>query len=96
MGKSKNNQISTTKPLCPGSENGSATVNITGGTPPYTYLWSSGATSQSVTLSPGTYTVTVTDAKEAEQLHEQLVSIANDVEQLEEEWVELSTTLEPN
>ncbi len=34
----------------------------TGGTPPYTYLWSNGATTQCITVSEaGTYSVTVTD-----------------------------------
>jgi len=40
------------------------TVSATGGTPPYTYLWTPGnSTSQGVTVSaPGTYTVQVTGA----------------------------------
>lgn len=43
--------------------NGSIQVNPTGGTPPYTYSWSSGgsSTSNSGSLPPGSYTVTVTD-----------------------------------
>lgn len=46
-----------------GQNNGSATVLVTGGTAPYTYLWSNGMTGNSVSgLAPGTYTVTVTDA----------------------------------
>jgi hypothetical protein len=39
-------------------------ANVTGGTPPYTYLWNTGATTSSITVNynnPGTYTVTVTD-----------------------------------
>ncbi|MBF4483580.1 T9SS type A sorting domain-containing protein [Flavobacterium sp. CSZ] len=49
---------------CNGLNNGSATVNVTGGTGTYTYAWSpSGGTADTATgLSPGTYTVTVTDA----------------------------------
>jgi len=40
----------------------SATVVPSGGTAPYTYLWSNGATSQTITSLPaGTYNVTVTD-----------------------------------
>ncbi len=42
---------------------GSATVTPAGGTAPYTYFWSTGQTTQTVTgLSPGNYFVTVTDA----------------------------------
>ncbi len=41
----------------------SLTANGVGGTPPYTYLWNTGATTQTITdLHPGTYTVTITDA----------------------------------
>lgn len=42
---------------------GSASVTATGGTPGYTYLWSNGQTTPSISaLAPGTYTVKVTDA----------------------------------
>lgn len=42
--------------------NGSSTVNPSGGTPLYTYLWSNGQTTQTaVNLAAGNYTVTVTD-----------------------------------
>ncbi len=45
------------------SATGSASVSATGGTGAYTYLWSSGANTPSITNKlPGTYTVTVTDA----------------------------------
>lgn len=47
----------------PGQSNGKATVEVGLGNPPYTYHWSTGATTQTVTgLSTGTYTVTVADA----------------------------------
>ena len=49
---------------CNGGSNGSATVNISGGTTPYTYAWSTGATTATATgLSAGTHTITITDAK---------------------------------
>ena len=48
-------------PTCNGGNNGSATVEATGGTPPYTYLWTGGQTTQTaINLTAGTYTVTVT------------------------------------
>ncbi len=44
-------------------QNGSATVNVGLGNPPYKYLWSNGATTKTVTGLPvGPVTVTVTDA----------------------------------
>ncbi len=43
--------------------NGTAAVTATGGTPNYTYQWSTGATTASISnLAPGSYSVTVTDA----------------------------------
>lgn len=46
-----------------GANDGTASVTATGGTPPYTYLWSNGATTANINgLGGGTYTVTVTDA----------------------------------
>jgi len=48
---------------CNGSTDGSVSATPAGGTAPYTYAWSNGATSQNVTgLGAGTYNVTVTDA----------------------------------
>ena len=49
-------------PNC-GMMDGQASVAAVGGAPPYTYQWSNGATTPSITgLGPGVYTVTVTDA----------------------------------
>lgn len=47
---------------CVGLFSGSATVTVTNGTAPYTYLWSNSETTSSISgLGGGTYTVTVTD-----------------------------------
>ena len=49
--------------ICFGAADGVATVNVSGGTGPYTYEWSDGQTSQTATgLVANTYQVTVTDA----------------------------------
>ncbi len=48
---------------CNGSTNGSATVNVSGGTTNYTYSWSSGGTAATENnLSGGTYTCNILDA----------------------------------
>ncbi|MBK6830512.1 MAG: T9SS type A sorting domain-containing protein [Flavobacteriales bacterium] len=45
-----------------GLNNGSVYASVTGGLPPYSFSWSNGATTPSITdLAPGDYTVTVTD-----------------------------------
>lgn len=49
-------------PGCPGQSTGSATANPQGGVAPFAYLWSNGATTQTINnLAPGNYSVTVTD-----------------------------------
>lgn len=49
---------------CMGSDDAFANVSPVGGSAPYTYVWSNGDSIGSATdsLTPGTYTVTVTDA----------------------------------
>ncbi len=54
--------VTGTNVSCNGFNNGTATANPSGGWFPYTYLWSNGATTQTITnLGPGNYCVTVTD-----------------------------------
>jgi gliding motility-associated-like protein len=56
--------ITTSNVPCFGGSNGLATVNVNGGTSPYTYAWSSGGTNATANgLAAGSYTVTVTDSK---------------------------------
>ena len=53
----------TTNVSCNGGNNGALDINVSGGTPQYTYVWNTGAFTQDVSnLTAGTYTVTVTDA----------------------------------
>lgn len=42
---------------------GTAEINVGGGTTPYTYSWSNGASTSSIAnLAPGTYTIELLDA----------------------------------
>ena len=55
--------INGTAPTGVGANNGTATALASGGFPPYTYLWSNGETTQTITgLDYGTYTVLVTSS----------------------------------
>ncbi|MGG5506834.1 MULTISPECIES: MBG domain-containing protein [unclassified Myroides] len=54
-----------TNVICYGEANGSAQVDVTGGTAPYTYTWNQGiasTTNEATNLTAGTYTVSITDA----------------------------------
>jgi PKD repeat protein len=58
-----NASLAITNASC-GKSNGQATVNASGGTPGYTYMWSNSSSMGTATaLAPGTYSVTVTDSK---------------------------------
>ncbi|MDH7912674.1 gliding motility-associated C-terminal domain-containing protein [Winogradskyella sp. SYSU M77433] len=64
-----------------GCNNGQATINVSGGTAPYTYLWSNSADSQTsatvTNLSNGNHSVTITDANNC-QIIETIVIECND------------------
>jgi gliding motility-associated-like protein len=51
-------------PTCNGDKDGSIEVRVQGGTPPYAYAWSTGATTKEIINVPGgIYTVTVIDSR---------------------------------
>ncbi|MDB5281429.1 MAG: large protein, partial [Bacteroidota bacterium] len=53
----------TTNTICTGTNLGAIQLNVTGGTPPYNYIWSNGTHTANIdSLSAGTYRVTVSDA----------------------------------
>jgi gliding motility-associated-like protein len=55
-------ELEANQALCSPGERAEITANVTGGSGPYTYLWSNGATTPIISnLGPGTYTLTVTD-----------------------------------
>lgn len=68
--------FTTTDASCNGAADGSANAIVSGGFPPYNYLWSNGQTTATATgLSSGVYTVIVTDnlnntASEATSINE--------------------------
>jgi len=52
-----------TNPTCASSCDGKATVDVVGGTAPYTYSWSNGGSTKTINnLCPGNYSVVVTDS----------------------------------
>jgi len=54
--------INDTAESCAGACDGTATASASGGQEPYTFLWSTGATTASISgLCPGMYTVTIED-----------------------------------
>ncbi len=56
--------VRITPPRCFGGTDGHLIASASGGTPPYTYTWSGGATaadSAAINLRAGTYTVTISD-----------------------------------
>ncbi|WP_396635244.1 hypothetical protein [Maribacter sp. R86514] len=59
-------ELVSTNVSCAGADDGTASVSVTGGIAPYTYLWSTGETTETINnLASGTYSISVTDALNA-------------------------------
>ncbi|MEQ1744016.1 MAG: MopE-related protein [Saprospiraceae bacterium] len=60
--------------LCAGEPTGSVTLRVAGGTPPYQFTWSNGATAPNLPAVPaGTYSLTVTDANDCTRVLSDIV-----------------------
>ncbi|HHH53159.1 MAG TPA: T9SS type A sorting domain-containing protein, partial [Bacteroidetes bacterium] len=60
--------VTSTDETASEANDGTAQTTAEGGTPPFSYLWSNGETTASITdLAPGEYSVTVTDANNCQQ-----------------------------
>lgn len=67
--------ISATGETCRAENDGSATANAAGGTPPLLFEWSNGVSGTTITnLAPGNYTLTVTDGAGCKEIA--VVSVA--------------------
>ncbi|MCD6366460.1 MAG: gliding motility-associated C-terminal domain-containing protein, partial [Bacteroidales bacterium] len=67
-------------PYCTGNNDGSITVNATGGTPPYSFVWDNSSTDTIISnLSAGTYIVTVTDFRNCGTNTSIVLSNTNDI-----------------
>ena len=55
---------------CDGNNNGTITIAVVGGTPPWNYAWSNGDSTLTImNLSGGLYTITVTDHNGCTNIH---------------------------
>jgi len=64
--------------LCPTCPSGSVELEVTGGTPPYTFNWSNGdQDNKASSLLPGSYSVVVTDGNGCQKNAEYTVEVSN-------------------
>jgi len=56
--------VSVTDVLCTGNATGAIDITVSGGVPPYSYLWSNGSISEDlINITAGSYIINVTDAQ---------------------------------
>jgi hypothetical protein len=73
--------VTSTDASCDGLNDGTATMTVSGGITPYTYLWSDGQTTATATnLAAGTYDVTATDALGGTQMEMVLIEAPDPIE----------------
>jgi gliding motility-associated-like protein len=65
---------------CPGINDGLAYVEVGGGTPPYAYVWGNGTTNDSIQVTGGTYSLTITDAKGCREETQVVVDAPQDIQ----------------
>ncbi len=83
--------------VCSGDDSGSININVQGGTLPYTFQWSNGATSQNLAnIEAGDYFVEVFDANGCSDLLEITINPAPDALQLEATVTNVSEYLANN
>jgi len=69
---------------CPAATNGSVSSSVSGGASPYTYSWSTGATTASVNLlQSGTYTLSLTDKNGCTGLSQTFIGVGSDYPQIQ-------------
>lgn len=73
--------FSNSPPFCHGGNDGSISATVTNGEPPYTFEWTTGATTPMIVgVSAGSYGLTVTDANGCTTLREMTLSQPSKVE----------------
>jgi len=72
---------SITDGACAGVARGSIDITVSGGTAPYTYSWTNGATTEDIhDLMPGTYSVVITDANGCQLMGTYTIVAPNSIE----------------
>jgi hypothetical protein len=60
---------------CNGASDGALSISVFGGTTPYTYAWSNGASAASISnLAAGSYTVSISDANGCQLIYSQTIN----------------------